>query len=510
MKVISIGTDRKIFEKNSDVQQRLIEYGKFFDEMHVIVFNKRDTKNEIKITKISENVWAHPTNSNSKLFYVWDAFKICKKVYSNDFIVTVGDSFETGMVGVLTKLFLGLPLHVQVHTDLMHKYFRNLSVLNKLRFFVSEFVLRYADRVRVVSERIKQSIEQFSKNIDVLPIQTKLKEEKIERLKDWENIKNILTVCRLEKEKNLETAIKAFKTISEKFPEAVFAIVGDGSERENLEKFVVKLGLENKVVFAGWRDDLEKYYRNADIYISTSLYEGYGISTVEAAYFGKPLILSETGVAGEIFKDGESALVCDAKDTACFAKNILKIYQNKNLAQKMGQSAKLAADKHLNSGVNYFREYADSVLKTAESFKKRGFVARFLDFKKTFWHSFIFLRYLVCGVTAAVVNISSLYVFTETAGIWYLYSSILAFFLALIVSFSLQKFVVFKDNGMEKMHHQFSKFFVIAVLGVATNTILVFVCVEALGVWYILSQIIAGIFVMFQNFAFYKLFIFNK
>ena len=101
-------------------------------------------------------------------------------------------------------------------------------------------------------------------------------------------------------------------------------------------------------------------------------------------------------------------------------------------------------------------------------------------------------------------------IFTDIAGIWYLYSSILAFLLALVVSFVLQKFVVFKDMKTEKLHRQFLKYFIAAVLGVITNTILVYIFTDIFDIWYILSQITAGFFVMIQNFALYKFFIFNK
>ncbi len=523
-KVISIGTDRKIFEEGSSVRQRNIEYGKFFDQTHVVVFTTRIMNYESRI-KISDNVFAYATNSSSKLFYVFDAFFIIKKLFKNfklkiknsrsDCIVTAGDSFETGLVGVLAKLFFGLPLHVQVHTDPMRKYFRSLSVLNRLRFLVSEFVLKYADRVRVVSERVKKSIESFSKNIDVLPIKMEIAQGSALEIKKPFPF-TLLMVCRMEKEKNIEAVLQVVKNLENN--EGIgLCIVGDGSEKESLELLAGSLGLKEKVKFVGWQNDLAPYYKMADVFISASLYEGYGVSTVEAAHFGKPLILSETGVAGDLFKEGASvdgnygsALVCDAKDSACFSQNILKIYGDRNLAQKMGQSAKISADKHLNAIGNYFKEYADSVLKTADGFKSRNFISRIYDFKKTVFNSFIALRYLICGFLSSVINIGVLYIFTDIAGIWYLYSSVVAFLASLVVSFVLQKFVVFKDMNKEKIRYQFSRFSVVAILGIITNTILIFILVDFFGVWYVLSQIFAGLFVMFQNFILYKFFIFNK
>ena len=515
MKVISIGTDIKLFEENSAVRQRTIEYGKLFEELHLVVFISDD--NKFTAQKLSDNVFLYPTKSKIRIFYIFDFIKVIRKILKNsgknNIVLTCQDPFETGIVGAFAKMFFNLPLHIQVHTDLMHKYFRRMSFLNRTRFFMVEFVLKYSDRVRVVSERVKKSISSFSKNIDVLPIKTEIGTDSEENLSKPFSF-TLLMVCRLEKEKNIVTVFQAIKNLdsvsSADKKNIGLCLVGDGSQKVYLENMAKNMGISEKVVFAGWQNNLTSYYKMADAFISTSLYEGYGLSTIEAAYFGKPLILSETGVAGEMFKNNESALICDAKDSNCFAKSILKIYEDKNLAERMGQSAKVAADRYLNSENNYFKEYADSIIKTADDFKKRNFISRIFNFKKTAFNSFIALRYLICGLTAAAVNIGSLYVFTDVVGIWYLYSSILAFLISLVISFVLQKFIVFKDTKTDGMRNQFSKFFIAAVLGVITNTAIMFVCVDMFGIWYIFSQVIAGFFVMIQNFIFYKFFIFNK
>ena len=532
MKAIFVGTDRKIFEEDSVIRQRMVEYARFFDELHLVVFSNRksqilnsksETPNKIKLyvgqvnskIQISKNIWVYPTNSRNRFFYITDAFFIIKKLIKNsrnDVIISCQDPFETGIVGVFSKLFFNLPLHIQIHTDLEHKYFRELSLLNQIRSMMAEFVLRYADRVRVVSERIKKSISPFNLNIDVLPIKVEIQLLSSEghSFGREANSLNILTICRLEKEKNLETAIKAFKIVSAKFPNIIFTIVGDGGERKNLESLTKNYNLQSKISFVGWQDGLDKYYRQADIYISTSLYEGYGLSMVEAATYGLPLVISHTGLVGDVFENGQSALVCDAKDQNGFAENILKIISDEKLARELGEKAKSAVEKHLSLSNNYFKNYADSVIKTADHFERRNIFVRVFNFKKTLFNSLIILRYFICGISAASVNILSLYLFTDRLSIWYLYSSVLAFFLALVISFSLQKFVVFRDTEILKIHHQFYRFFIAAILGVITNTVLVFICVDILNIWYILAQVIAGFFVMIQNFLLYKFFIFSK
>ena len=69
------------------------------------------------------------------------------------------------------------------------------------------------------------------------------------------------------------------------------------------------------------------------------------------------------------------------------------------------------------------------------------------------------LRYLVAGTVAAVVDFGLLYLFTEKGGLHYLTSAMLAFIVAFIVSFLLQKFWTFQDDSMEKMHSQVAIYF---------------------------------------------------
>jgi len=131
MKVISIGTDRKLFEENSGVRRRAIEYGKFFNELHLIVFTPNNDK--FKPQKISDGVFLYPTKSKIRIFFIFDFIKIIRKILKssrkNNVVLTCQDPFETGIVGTLIKLFFNIPLHIQVHTDFSHKYFRQSSLL---------------------------------------------------------------------------------------------------------------------------------------------------------------------------------------------------------------------------------------------------------------------------------------------------------------------------------------------------------------------------------------------
>lgn len=329
MKVISIGTDKKVLEEGSTVWRRIKAYEKLFEKFDIVLFSK--ISDYLKLRKVG-------------------------KLISPDTVVTTQDPFETGLFGLLLKLFYGAPLQIQLHTDFRNRYFLFSSPLNFIRFFLGHLTLPFADAVRVVSERVAKSIKILNKNIVVLPIYIESESLRGASYKVEERkTKNILTVCRLEKEKDLVTAIKAFKIVSERFPDATFTVVGDGSQRKHLEDLSKNYNLTSKIYFVGWQNNLEKFYANTDIYISTSLYEGYGMSIVEAALAGCALVISDTGVAGEL-----PALVSRPKDIKGFALSLEKLLSEEDLAREMGEKAKNDALALIIAKDEYMRKYKEA------------------------------------------------------------------------------------------------------------------------------------------------------
>jgi len=78
MKVLSIGTDRTLYDEKSAVSERTIMYGQKMEELHIVVFSLK--KHGLAEKKLSANVTIYPTNSFSRLNYIWDALAIGKKI----------------------------------------------------------------------------------------------------------------------------------------------------------------------------------------------------------------------------------------------------------------------------------------------------------------------------------------------------------------------------------------------------------------------------------------------
>ncbi len=110
------------------------------------------------------------------------------------------------------------------------------------------------------------------------------------------------------------------------------------------------------------------------------------------------------------------------------------------------------------------------------------------------------LRYLVAGGCAAAIDFAFLFLFTDIFGVHYLLSSVLAFLVAFIFSFLVQKFWTFQDHSTENLHMQAVLYFVVAGVNLLLNTLLMYVFVEWFSLWYILAQFIASGLIAIESF----------
>jgi glycosyltransferase involved in cell wall biosynthesis len=111
-------------------------------------------------------------------------------------------------------------------------------------------------------------------------------------------------------------------------------------------------------------------------------------------------------------------------------------------------------------------------------------------------------RFLIAGGATTFVSLTTLYLFTEYAHVWYLGSSAIAFVVSYLVNFSLQKFWTFKNMGAKAIRYQLPFHLSLALCNFALNTLLLFTLVEWAHVWYLLAQVLAAIVIAIDSFYF--------
>jgi len=136
--------------------------------------------------------------------------------------------------------------------------------------------------------------------------------------------KHILAVGRLSEEKDFKTLIRAFALLPEEL-HAKLVILGDGPLREELKSSVTELGLEDCIVLPGFVSDTYPMYRSADLFVLSSLWEGFGNVIVEALECGVPVVSTRCpGGPPEILEDGRYGILVPVGDPVALAAAMLR------------------------------------------------------------------------------------------------------------------------------------------------------------------------------------------
>ena len=147
------------------------------------------------------------------------------------------------------------------------------------------------------------------------------------------------TIGRLAPIKDQGLLIDAMSDLCKHISNACLVIVGDGPSREALEKKTAELNLTEKVFFLGRRNDVASLLSGMDIFVQSSITEGYSMALVEAAAAGLPVIATDVGGNGEIVQQGITGILIQAATGEKFSKAISFLIASEKLRQEMSQNA---------------------------------------------------------------------------------------------------------------------------------------------------------------------------
>ena len=123
---------------------------------------------------------------------------------------------------------------------------------------------------------------------------------------------------------------------------------------------VSKLKLSNNVIFEEWSNDLVSYYKTADAFLNTSDYEGYGLTLIEAAFAGCPVITTNVGIIGDVLTEADT-LICPVGDKVCIEKSIIRMAGDLNLRKELAKRARSAVQKNVITKKEiYLQKYKES------------------------------------------------------------------------------------------------------------------------------------------------------
>lgn len=330
MRILMISLDKNILDANSRVAERMRQYGQN-DEIFIII-----PATEKKSFDLSPSVHVFSTDGN-KIAQFFRLRILGNKIIKEQKIglITTQDPFFTGLVGWLLSKKSGLPWEVQVHGDFFgSNYYCRGIFKNRIKCFLSRFLIKRASGIRVVGERIKNSLLNMgivAGKITVRPVfmdvdfirsyQPRLNLH--EKYSSYAKI--FLVLSRLEPVKNISWLIDVFSQVIKTRSSYFLLIVGDGSERKELINKVKSLGLTKNIQFESWTGDPYSYLKTADCLLFPSLSEGYGLTVMEASAVDCPIIMTDVGVANYELKPEPKVKIVPVGDRDKFVQAILSV-----------------------------------------------------------------------------------------------------------------------------------------------------------------------------------------
>ena len=237
---------------------------------------------------------------------------------------------------------------------------------SKLVIFLKKKLYPYADKIIAISEGVKKSLVDQLKmppnKIDVIYNPAgderiiELSKEKVEK-NYFNNNFNIINIGRLTKQKDHITLLKAMKIVLKKV-QCNLIIIGEGSERDNIYKFIQDNDLESNVNLIGYKSNPWKYLSRSDLFVLSSIWEGFGNVIVESMMLGVPVISTDCNSGpSEILDEGKYGDLFEIRDYNKLSELILKEFNSSESKKKLNLGIKRSNNFSINE---ISKKYSDS------------------------------------------------------------------------------------------------------------------------------------------------------
>ncbi len=158
-----------------------------------------------------------------------------------------------------------------------------------------------------------------------------------------------ITVGRLMLQKGHTYLLDAIQQLDE--PNALFAFIGDGPLRQDLESKAGELAIAERVRFAGVRSDVPDLLKAADVFVQPSLWEGMSLALLEAMFAGLPVVATRIEASTDVLEHERTALLVEPQDPASLAGGLRRMTTDEELRARLGQTAQSVAEQRYTADV---------------------------------------------------------------------------------------------------------------------------------------------------------------
>lgn len=232
--------------------------------------------------------------------------KIKKVIEDNDIKIIHTHGIPSNLVGLILKKLTRVRQITTIHSDLNFDFF---GVKKNIYIYLEKFLLPRIDKVICVSSELKYKIEDRYKNIECFVINNGVEKSSNNNMNANKEKIDFLLVGRLTKVKNHELMIKALNKLNKENFEFKCVIVGDGEEKDSIERLILEYQLGEKVILDGFRENVREYMNKSKALVMTSLMEGIPLVILES--FAEKLLVISSDVGGipEVINNGINGIL---------------------------------------------------------------------------------------------------------------------------------------------------------------------------------------------------------
>ncbi|MDO8583621.1 MAG: glycosyltransferase, partial [bacterium] len=345
--VIMISYDRDLLDPASAAFQRVASLADQNHVIHAFVISRF-----FKTMRVERRGFVAHAFGGSAVLRLWRVFLSGWRIVRSsrhDAVITAQDPFAAGFVGFLISRFSNVPLQLQEHGDFFSGEWRKESLKNKILSVMGRWLLRRAERVRVVSERVKAHVMALgvpTERIDVIPVSMDLHHlfDRPHQLFAFEP--TIVAPCRFVPQKGLDVLLEACRLLRERSIGFRLVLRGEGSLEPAIKRWIHEKGLEDYVTILGWKS-VGTIWDGADLFVLSSRYEGFARTIAEAMAAGVPVVATAVGCVGSLFRPGIDGLSVPINDAQALADAIASTIKNPTLCERMRDNARERAKTFL-------------------------------------------------------------------------------------------------------------------------------------------------------------------
>ena len=325
-------------------------------EIHFITYSQ-----PVRLALLNPNVHYHEVNVPEYALFHFQPYELALSSKLVDMVklhkielLHVHYAIPHAYAGYMAKQMLkdegiNLPMITTLHgTD--------ITLVGSHPFYKSAvtFSINKSDYVTSVSQSLKEDtlkLFNIKNEIQVIPNFIELDKNEVESVTSCRrsvmaksNEKIITHISNFRKVKRIPDIIKIFYKIQQEIP-AKLMMVGDGPEKEKAEYLCQELGIQDKVIFFGNSNEIDKILSYTDLFLLPSETESFGLAALEAMAWSVPVISSKSGGLPEVNFEGISGYLSDVGNINEMAENALKIIKDDAVLAQFKKNALTVAQK---------------------------------------------------------------------------------------------------------------------------------------------------------------------